>query len=52
MLKLGRAQGVSMAAALNLDIPITEYSPKKIKMALQAMVTPLKSKLLKCLKPC
>ena len=34
MLKLGRAQGVSMAAALNLDIPITEYSPKKIKMAI------------------
>ena len=33
-LKLGRAQGVSMAAALNLDIPITEYSPKKIKMAI------------------
>ena len=34
MLKLGRAQGVSMAAALNFDIPITEYSPKKIKMAI------------------
>ena len=31
MLKLGRAQGVSMAAALNFDIPITEYSPKKNK---------------------
>ncbi|GIS00109.1 MAG: hypothetical protein CM15mP102_09290 [Flavobacteriales bacterium] len=28
MLKLGRAQGVSIAAALNSKIPITEYSPK------------------------
>ena len=34
MLKLGRAQGVSIAAALNFNIPITEYSPKKIKMAI------------------
>lgn len=34
MLKLGRAQGVAMAAALNRDIPITEYAPLKIKMAL------------------
>ena len=33
MLKLGRAQGVAMAAALNRDIPITEYEPRKIKMA-------------------
>ncbi len=33
MLKLGRAQGVAMAAALSREIPITEYSPKKIKMA-------------------
>ncbi|MDE6306798.1 MAG: crossover junction endodeoxyribonuclease RuvC [Muribaculaceae bacterium] len=34
MLKLGRAQGVAMAAALSRDIPITEYEPKKIKMAI------------------
>jgi crossover junction endodeoxyribonuclease RuvC len=34
MLKLGRAQGVAMAAGLTRDIPITEYSPKKIKMAI------------------
>jgi crossover junction endodeoxyribonuclease RuvC len=32
MLKLGRAQGVAMAAGLYREIPITEYSPKKIKM--------------------
>ncbi|NDW11288.1 crossover junction endodeoxyribonuclease RuvC [Bacteroides sp. 214] len=34
MLKLGRAQGVAMAAALTRDIPITEYAPLKIKMAI------------------
>jgi len=34
MLKLGRAQGVAMAAGLSRDIPITEYEPKKIKMAI------------------
>ena len=34
MLKLGRAQGVVMAAVLNRDIPITEYAPLKIKMAI------------------
>ena len=34
MLKLGRAQGVAMAAALERDIPITEYEPRKIKMAI------------------
>jgi crossover junction endodeoxyribonuclease RuvC len=34
MLKLGRAQGVAIAAALSRSIPITEYSPKKIKMAI------------------
>ena len=34
MLKLGRAQGVAMAAALARDIPITEYAPLKVKMAI------------------
>ena len=34
MLKLGRAQGVAMAAGLSREIPITEYAPKKIKMAI------------------
>lgn len=33
MLKLGRAQGVAMAAALSRDIPITEYAPKKVKQS-------------------
>lgn len=34
MLKLGRAQGVAIAAAINKDIPIHEYAPLKIKMAI------------------
>ena len=34
MLKLGRAQGVAMAAGLSREVPITEYMPKKIKMAI------------------
>tara|TARA_B100001093_G_scaffold73590_1_gene64265 strand:- start:49 stop:606 length:558 start_codon:yes stop_codon:yes gene_type:complete len=34
MLKLGRAQGVAMAAGLSREISITEYSPKKIKMSI------------------
>ena len=33
MLKLGRAQGISLAAALARNIPIIEYSPKKIKQS-------------------
>ena len=33
MFKLGRAQGVAIAAALANDIPVSEYAPKKIKMA-------------------
>ncbi|MCF0209116.1 MAG: crossover junction endodeoxyribonuclease RuvC [Bacteroidaceae bacterium] len=34
MLKLGRAQGVAIAAAIQRDIPICEYAPMKIKMAI------------------
>ena len=34
MLKLGRAQGVAMVAGLSREVAITEYSPKKIKMAI------------------
>ena len=33
MLKLGRAQGVAMAAALAREVVITEYSPKKVKQS-------------------
>jgi crossover junction endodeoxyribonuclease RuvC len=34
MLKLGRAQGVAIAAALNMGIPVAEYSPKRVKQAI------------------
>lgn len=34
MLKLGRAQGVAMVAALTRDVPVTEYEPRKVKMAI------------------
>jgi crossover junction endodeoxyribonuclease RuvC len=34
MLKLGRAQGVAIAAALFRSVPIFEYSPKKIKQSI------------------
>lgn len=34
MLKLGRAQGVAMAAGLYRSVPIFEYSPRKIKQAI------------------
>lgn len=34
MLKLGRAQGVAIAAAINHSVPIHEYAPLKIKMAI------------------
>ena len=34
MLKLGRAQGIAIAAALTRNIPVFEYSPKKIKQSI------------------
>lgn len=34
MLKLGRAQGVALAAALSRDIPVSEYAPRKVKQAI------------------
>lgn len=34
MLKLGRAQGVAIAAAMHAGIPITEYAPKKVKQSI------------------
>lgn len=34
MLKLGRAQGVAMAAALHRGLPIFEYGPKKVKQSI------------------
>ena len=37
MLKLGRAQGASIAAALHRSIPIYEYAPRKIKLSITGM---------------
>jgi crossover junction endodeoxyribonuclease RuvC len=34
MLKLGRAQGVAIAVAMQYGIPVTEYSPKKVKQSI------------------
>ncbi len=34
MLKLGRAQGVAIAAAMEKGIPVTEYSPKRVKQSI------------------
>ncbi|MFO7932620.1 MAG: crossover junction endodeoxyribonuclease RuvC [Bacteroidales bacterium] len=34
MLKLGRAQGVAIAAAISRDVPVFEYAPRKIKLAI------------------
>lgn len=34
MLKLGRAQGVCMAAAMGQEVPVTEYAPRKIKQSI------------------
>ena len=50
MLKLGRAQGVSMAAALSRDIPVTEYAPKKIKQSITGQGTASKEQVAAMLK--
>jgi crossover junction endodeoxyribonuclease RuvC len=34
MLKLGRAQGVAIAAAMHYNTPVTEYAPKKVKQSI------------------
>ncbi len=50
MLKLGRAQGVAMAAGLYREIAITEYLPKKIKMAVTGSGNASKEQVAKMLK--
>lgn len=34
MLKLGRAQGVAIAAAMQAGVPVTEYAPRKVKQSI------------------
>lgn len=50
MLKLGRAQGVAMTAALMRDIPITEYAPLKIKMSITGNGSACKEQVAKMLE--
>lgn len=50
MLKLGRAQGVAMAAGLSRQIPVTEYAPRKIKMAITGKGTASKEQVALMLK--
>ncbi len=45
MLKLGRAQGVAIAAALERDMPIFEYAPRKIKMSITGTGTASKEQM-------
>lgn len=50
MLKLGRAQGVAIAAALSRDIPIFEYAPLKIKMSITGSGSASKEQVAKMLQ--
>lgn len=50
MLKLGRAQGVAMAAALMRDIPIAEYAPLSIKQAVTGRGSASKEQVAEMLK--
>ncbi len=50
MLKLGRAQGASIAAALHRDIPIFEYAPRKIKMSITGVGSASKEQVAAMLK--
>lgn len=50
MLKLGRAQGVAISAALNRKIPIFEYAPRKIKLSITGQGAASKEQVAKFLK--
>ena len=50
MLKLGRAQGVAMAAALSREIPIAEYAPKKVKQSVTGNGNASKEQVAKMIK--
>jgi len=50
MLKLGRAQGVAMAAALVRDIPITEYPPTSVKQSITGVGSASKEQVANMLK--
>jgi crossover junction endodeoxyribonuclease RuvC len=50
MLKLGRAQGVAIAAAMQYNVPVTEYSPKKVKQAITGNGNASKEQVMKMLE--
>lgn len=50
MLKLGRAQGVAIAAAMNAGLIVTEYSPKKVKQSITGNGNAEKEQVLKMLQ--
>ena len=50
MLKLGRAQGVAIAAAMRHGIEVTEYSPKKVKQSVTGNGNANKEQVMKMLQ--
>ena len=50
MMKLGRAQGVAIAAAMSGNIPVTEYSPKKVKQSITGNGNATKEQVFKMLQ--
>jgi len=50
MLKLGRAQGVAMAAALNCDKKVFEYAPRRIKQSITGLGSASKTQVAELLK--
>lgn len=50
MLKLGRAQGVAIAAAMHTNLPVCEYSPRKVKQAITGNGNASKEQVLKMLQ--
>jgi crossover junction endodeoxyribonuclease RuvC len=50
MLKLGRAQGVAIAAAMHASVPVTEYSPKRVKQSITGNGNATKEQVFKMLQ--
>ncbi|MBS1510702.1 MAG: crossover junction endodeoxyribonuclease RuvC [Bacteroidetes bacterium] len=50
MLKLGRAQGVAIAAAMRHGVEVTEYSPKKVKQSVTGNGNANKEQVMKMLQ--
>ena len=50
MLKLGRAQGVAIAAAMQAGLTVSEYSPKKVKLSITGNGNASKEQVLKMLQ--